>query len=65
MQIQHIARACARARVFGSFILTIIFNLYKNTSTTWTKPVWERFYAWTIGWTATDHMDQKGYRDEF
>lgn len=64
MQIQPIARACARACVFGSFVLTIIFNLYKNTSTTRTKPMWERFFSSTTLSTETDHPDQKGYKDE-
>jgi len=57
-QIQLIARAGARASV-SPFSLIFIFNLFKNTWTTQTKPILTRFFASTIPRTTMDHMDQR------
>jgi uncharacterized protein YacL len=60
-QIQHIARARARACVFSLLLLTIIFKLIRIALTTLTTPMMERFSVLTIALTKIDHLDQRGF----
>lgn len=60
-QFQLIAHVRAHARVStASFILIFIFNLYKNTLTTLTKPIKTLVFALTKAVTNNDHLDQMG-----